>query len=92
MWVYCFLCILGACFLMACSELVDADSDPILPPDVSRPIVHKIYPNDMAKNDSVAFNLARGVMLVVHPKASYQISFDVDSTMSSPELHSARLR
>ena len=86
MWVYSFLCILGVCLLTACSELVDVDNDPTLPPDASRPIVHKIYPNDMAKNDSVAFNLARGVMLVVHPNASYQLSFDVDSTMPSPEL------
>ena len=86
MWVYCFLCFLGVCLLTACSELVDVDNDPTLPPDASRPIVHKIFPNDVAKNDSVAFNLARGVMLVVHPNASYQLSFDVDSTMPSPEL------
>lgn len=86
MWVYCFLCFFGVCLLTACSELVDVDNDPTLPPDASRPIVHKIFPNDMAKNDSVAFNLARGVMLVVHPNASYQLSFDVDSTMPFPEL------
>lgn len=86
MWVYCFLCFFGVCLLTACSELVDVDNDPTLPPDASRPIVHKIFPNDVAKNDSVAFNLARGVMLVVHPNASYQLSFDVDSTMPSPEL------
>lgn len=86
MWVYCFLCFFGVCLLTACSELVDVDNDPTLPPDASRPMVHKIFPNDMAKNDSVAFNLARGVMLVVHPNASYQLSFDVDSTMPSPEL------
>lgn len=86
MWVYCFLCFFGVCLLTACSELVDVDNDPTLPPDASRPIVHKIFPNDVAKNDSVAFNLARGVMLVVHPNASYQLSFDVDSTMPSLEL------
>lgn len=86
MWVYCFLCFFGVCLLTACSELVDVDNDSTLPPDASRPIVHKIFPNDVAKNDSVAFNLARGVMLVVHPNASYQLSFDVDSTMPSPEL------
>jgi hypothetical protein len=86
MWVYCFLSFFGVCLLTACSDLVDVDNDPTLPPDASRPIVHKIFPNDVAKNDSVAFNLARGVMLVVHPNASYQLSFDVDSTMPSPEL------
>ncbi|MBR6453418.1 MAG: hypothetical protein IKS97_02375 [Fibrobacter sp.] len=86
MCVYCFLCILGAVFLTACSEVVDADSERILPPDPERTVIHKIYPNDMAKNDSVAVNLARGIMLVVHPHASYQLSFDIDSTMPAPEL------
>jgi hypothetical protein len=86
MCVYCFLCILGAAFLTACSEVVDADSERILPPDPERTVIHKIYPNDMAKNDSVAVNLARGIMLVVHPHASYQLSFDIDSTMPAPEL------
>jgi hypothetical protein len=86
MWIYCFLIFLGASLLTACSEIVDADSDFVLPPDSSRLIVHKLYPNDMAKNDSVAANLARGVMLVVHPKASYKLSFDVDTTQPVPEL------
>lgn len=86
MWVYGFLCILGASLLTACSELVDADSERMLPPDPERTVVHKIFPNDMAKNDSVAVNLARGIMLVVHPNASYQLSFDVDSTQPAPEL------
>lgn len=86
MCVYCFLCILGAAFLTACSEVVDADSERILPPDPERTVIHKIYPNDKAKNDSVAVNLARGIMLVVHPHASYQLSFDIDSTMPAPEL------
>ena len=86
MWVYCIMLFWGACLLTACSELVDADSERILPPDPERVVVHKIFPNDMAKNDSVAVNLARGIMLVVHPKASYQLSFEVDSTQPVPEL------
>lgn len=79
-------CFLGALLFTACSEIVGADGDATLPPDANRTIVHKIYPNDMAKNDSAAANLARGIMLVVHPKASYTLSFDVDPSLPAPEL------
>ena len=41
----------------------------------------------MARNDSAAVNLARGIKLVVHPKVSYKLSFEIDSTQSTPELH-----
>lgn len=80
------LCILWTSFFTSCSETVSADGSPLLPPDSSRPIVHKLYPNDMAKNDSAAVNLARGIALVVHPGASYSLSFDIDSTQPAPEL------
>ena len=40
----------------------------------------------MARNDSAAVNLARGIKLVVHPKVSYKLSFEIDSTQSTPEL------
>lgn len=40
----------------------------------------------MAKNDSAAVNLARGIALVVHPGASYSLSFDIDTTQPAPEL------
>lgn len=86
MWICGLFCILWATFFTSCSESVDADSDFVLPPDSSRPIAHKLYPNDMAKNDSAAVNLARGIILVVHPGASYQLSFDIDSTQPAPEL------
>ena len=81
-----FLCIFCAVFFTSCSESVDADGSPVLSPDSSRPIAHKLYPNDMAKNDSAAVNLARGIALVVHPGASYTLSFDIDSTQPAPEL------
>ncbi|SHK38893.1 hypothetical protein [Fibrobacter sp. UWB12] len=86
LWILGILCTLWACFFTSCSESVDADGHPILPPDSSRPIVHKLYPNDLAKNDSAAVNLARGIALVVHPGASYSLSFDIDTTQPAPEL------
>ena len=85
-WIW--LCLLAfslANFFTACSP-VDADGDATLPPDANHVIVHKLYPNDMAKNDSAAANLARGIMLLVHPNASYKLSFEIDPTQSVPEL------
>lgn len=84
--MYCIMFLCGICLLTACSEVVGGDDDPILPPDPDRTIVHKIFPNDKAKNDSAAVNLARGIMLIVHPGASYKLSFDVDPTLPAPEL------
>lgn len=84
--MYWLLCILWAVFFASCSESVSADGSVLLPPDSSRPIVHKLYPNDMAKNDSAAANLARGIALVVHPGGAYTLSFDIDSTQPAPEL------
>ena len=69
----------------ACST-VDADDSRTLVPDPDHLISYKIYPNDMAKNDSAAANLARGIALIVHPKASYKLSFEIDSARSVPEL------
>ena len=84
--LWAFLCIFCASFFTSCSESVDADGGSVLSPDSSRPIAHKLYPNDIAKNDSAAVNLARGIALVVHPGASYTLSFDIDSTQPAPEL------
>ena len=85
MWVLALFCILWTSFFTSCSDTVGADGDVTLPPK-NLTIVHKLYPNDLAKNDSAAANLAFGVMLVVHPKASYTLSFDIDSTQPAPEL------
>ena len=81
----CLLLFSLAIFFTACST-TDAEGDSTLPPDVDRLIIHKLYPNDMARNDSAAVNLARGIKLVVHPKVSYKLSFEIDSTQSTPEL------
>lgn len=49
------------------------------------------YPNDRAQNDSLAFYLAKGIFLKVHPVTNYQISFEKDQTQSSPEMQLFRL-
>lgn len=72
-------------FFTSCTSPVSS-GERTLPPDTSRVLVHKLFPNDMAKNDSAAANLAHGIMLVVHPKASYTLSFEIDSTQPAPEL------
>lgn len=86
LWMHCLLFFPLAIFFAACSGFADADGDHTLPPDPDRTIVHKIYPNDMARNDSAAANLARGIMLLVHPKATYKLSFDIDPSQPAPEL------
>ncbi|MCF0224687.1 MAG: hypothetical protein HUK20_10495 [Fibrobacter sp.] len=50
-----------------------------------------LFPNDMAANDSASANLAHGVVLYVHPKATYEISFDVDPNFEQPKLQLFRL-
>lgn len=52
---------------------------------------YSLYANDLAKNDSAAANLATGVMMMVHPGASYTLSFDVDPNFSPPDLELYRL-
>ncbi|MBQ7081621.1 MAG: hypothetical protein IJM92_18575 [Fibrobacter sp.] len=85
-WICGLLCFLWASLFTSCSEVVEADGSPELSPDPSHPIAFKLYPNDMARNDSAAANLARGIALIVHPGASYTLSFDIDSTQPAPEL------
>ena len=80
------ICVLLSVFFTACSSVADSDGEAMLPPDKDRTIVFKLFPNDMAKNDSAAANLARGIMLMVHPGASYQLSFDIDPNYPAPEL------
>lgn len=85
-WFLGLLCVLCGCFFTSCSETVSADDERILPPDTSRSIDYRLYPNDMAKNDSAAANLARGIALYLHPGASYTLSFDIDPSQPIPEL------
>ena len=44
----------------------------------------RLYPNDLAKNDSASANLAHGLVFLAHPNASYELSFDGDSSMGKP--------
>lgn len=85
-WILGLLCILWTSFFTSCSETVEASGERTLFPAVNQSIDFKLYPNDMAKNDSAAAHLARGVMLMVHPEAAYTLSFDIDPTQPTPEL------
>lgn len=43
---------------------------------------YRLFPNDMANNDSASASLAHGISFLVHPKASYELSFDIDSSIA----------
>lgn len=78
-----------AVFLAGCG-LFDSQSDGetyAYPLDLS----FSLYANDLAKNDSAASNLATGVVMMVHPGASYALSFDADPDFSPPDLELYRL-
>lgn len=82
----------AACLLQACSseDPVSAeDRDFALYPDNG--LAFQLFPNDMARNDSVASNLSHGAVLVVHPQASYELSFDADTIAGAPTLQLFRL-
>ncbi len=83
---YWLLSLVCACVFTACSSVTEAGEGATLYPDASHVFSFKLYPNDMAVNDSAAAHLARGIKLIVHPKASYKLSFDIDSTQPVPEL------
>ena len=75
---------LSAMFFAACSE-DSTEPEYTLYPD--NDIFYSLAPNDMAANDSISANLAHGVKLVVHPNASYELSFEKDASVSDvPEL------
>ena len=83
----CLFCLLSV-FLGACSD--DADPDVVLYPDSE--LRYELAPNDYANNDSAAAYLAHGIVLPVHPKATYELSFDIDSTVpGAPQLQLFRL-
>ena len=48
------------------------------------------YPNDLAKQDSVA-SLAYGTYFTVHPQGAYKTSFDVDPSYTAPFLQLHRV-
>ena len=72
---------------VACAD--EDEPEVILYPDYD--LTYWLFPNDMAANDSVSAHLAHGAVLDVHPKATYQLSFDVDYTIGAPRLHLFRI-
>lgn len=77
-----------AVLLLSCSE--ENEPEIVLSPDNG--LAFGLYPNDLAKNDSVSANLAHGVKLVVHPQASYELSFESDGKTAAPNLQLFRLK
>lgn len=71
----------------ACSESVHEDD--VVVPD--RELRFWTYPNDAAIGDSVAAELAHGVILDVHPNATYTLSFDADVDSGAPTMYLFRL-
>lgn len=78
-------------FLVAMSAMFSAcmtDSEekiPTLYPDNG--LRFRLYPNDAAVNDSASANLAHGLTFMVHPNATYELSFDADTTFGdAPRL------
>lgn len=77
---------LGGCGMFGSSSSEDAEVDPL------SGLPFSAYPNDAAENDSANAYLATGLMLTVHPGASYTISFNADSNYDSPKLQLYRLK
>lgn len=85
---FCVLYFLGlVLFLAGCGD--EPDKEFILYPDSG--LAFGLFPNDYAKNDSSAANLAHGITLIVHPNATYQLSFDVDPNFEAPKLQLFRI-
>ena len=76
-------------FFAGCAE--DDSTEFTLYPDNSYLYFRQLFPNDQAQNDSAAAYLAHGITIPVHPKATYQLSFDVDPRYEAPTLQLFRL-
>ncbi len=73
-------------FFQACSDI---EKEVTLFPDNG--LAFMFYPNDKAKNDSVAANLAYGAAFTVHPQAYYTLSMDADPILPAPILQLHRV-
>ena len=74
--------------LAGCTE--EPTGEPVLLPD--RISAYALYPNDVAVNDSASAHVANGLQLLVHPKVSYSLSFDWDTSIrEKPTLYLFRL-
>ena len=86
--VFYILWILLLLVLAGCTE--ESSGEPVLLPEMVS--MYALYPNDVAANDSASAHVANGLQLLVHPKGSYTLSFDRDSSISElPELQLFRL-
>lgn len=65
--------------LCSCTFGTGDDENMLLPDNGLR---FRAFPNDMAKNDSISANLAHGITMIVHPRATYELSFDIDPSIS----------
>ncbi len=71
--------------VVSCSDPVSSDVT-VFPSVGEDGFAFTLYPNDYAQNDSVAANLAHCVRIPVHPKATYELSFDADVSGDAPQL------
>ena len=82
-WLW--LCLTVSPFFACSDEISTADEEYTVFPD--NDYFFSYAPNDFAANDSISANLTHGVKLMVHPKASYELSFKKDPSVSAiPEL------
>ncbi len=89
--------LLAACLgaiVTSCSDPVSSDNDttvfPVGGTDDEPFLV--MFPNDYAQNDSLAAHLAYGAVIMVHPKASYELSFEADVSKEAPQLQLFRVQ
>lgn len=83
------LMVLSVSILMGCSD--DSNDDSVVELLPNNGLAFGLFPNDEAPNDSASANLSHGIFLYVHPKASYELSFDADPSLGTPTLQLFRI-
>lgn len=81
--------LLAALLLGACFDDDSHKTEKYVYPDGN--LDFSMFPNDAIPGDSVDANLTHGVVLVVHPNATYEISFDIDESSEAPVLQLFRV-
>ena len=84
-----FFILLAAFLLAACFEDESTDSESHVYPDGD--LTFSLFPNDAIPGDSVDANLTHGVVMIVHPNATYELSFDIDEFAEAPVLELFRV-
>ena len=64
-------------WLVGCAD--ESSGEPVILPQQISSFV--LYPNDVAANDSASNHVSNGLQILVHPKVSYALSFDRDSSI-----------